>query len=253
MLAKDLVSEDIASINSNKDILDALFTLFSKRRRILPVLDESKFVGTLTISSYAKLLQEFDSIEPESIKVADIMDENPKTLSPNTDAKYVINRLCDKGVYGVPLLSGHEFTGMVLREDTLKHFPSQIAGKFKVIDVMSHYVSTNSIHDPVEEVAKKIISGYDRRIIILDDKRVEGTVTIQDLANILLAEKADLTTMSVKNILVPNPVTVSKNDDVAKAVAIMLDWGVYGLPVVDKKLEGIIKDKDIVQRIRHQL
>jgi len=250
MLAKDLLVKDVASVDTRKDILDALFAMFTSRQYVLPVFDKSKFVGTVSISNYAKVLRDFMDRKPESIHVSEIMDEKPITVSPTTDISYFVDKLSERGVHGVPVLSGHDLIGMIRREDVLKHFMHLLKGKFKVMDVMSHQVSTGSIHDTVENVAKRLITGDERRIVIMNYKKIEGVLCIKDLANILLAEKADLSTMSVKDILVPNTLTVRKSDDVTKAVEIMLDWQVTGVPVVGEELEGIVKDKDIIQRLR---
>lgn len=250
MLVKDLTIENVASVDARGDVLDALIVMFSRRQRILPVFDESKFVGTVSVSSYAKVLQDLGKRKPESIRVREIMDKNMTIVSPTTDIRQVIDRICEKGSYGVPVVSGHEFKGILGRAEILKHFLHLLRGKFKVIDVMSYYVSTNSVHDAVEAVARKIITGDDRRIVIMNNKDVEGTIGIKDLANVLLTEKADLSTLSVKDILVPNTVTVRKSDDAAKAAEIMLEWWIGGVPVVEDKLEGIVRDKDILQRLR---
>jgi CBS domain-containing protein len=118
------------------------------------------------------------------------------------------------------------------------------------MDVMSLHASTNSIHDTVESVAAKIITGDERKIIIMDENRIEGVITIIDLANILLAEKADLHAMSVRDILTPNMVYVRKQDDATRPAEIMLEWNISGVPVVEERLEGIVRNKDIIQRIR---
>ncbi|MCX6695760.1 MAG: CBS domain-containing protein [Candidatus Altiarchaeota archaeon] len=224
--------------------------MFSNRRLILPVFSESCFVGTISISSYAKVLREIGTRKPESIHVSEIIDKKLSTVSPNANVLDVMDRICEKGVYGVPVISGHEFIGMITREDVLKKFLHLINGKFKVTDVMSYYVGTISVHDAVEDAIQKIVTGDEKRLVALDYQKVEGVICIKDLANVLLAEKADLSRMSVKDILVPNIVTVSKHDDATKAGEIMLDWWVGGVPVVDGELEGIVKDKDIIQRLR---
>lgn len=249
MLAKDLVVKDVVAIDPEKDVLDALYTMFKHRVRILSVFSDGKFRGILAIADYIKVLKELGNRKPESMLVKEIMNERLRTVSPNTDISYVIDSLCEKGVYGVPVISGHEFIGIIRREDLLKRFLPLFRGKFKVMDVMSYYVSTNSIHDTIETIAKRIVAGVDRRVIIMDNDKVEGTVTIEDLANVVLADKVDFSSLSVKDVLTPNPATVRKSDDAAKAVDIMLDWCVGGVPVVDRQLEGVIRDKDVIQRI----
>jgi len=251
MLVKDLVVEDVESIDVKKDILDALFTMFSSRQKVLPVFDGKKLVGTVNISNYVKVLRgDFKDRPPESISVKEIMDDKLTIIQPTTEVSYVMDKICEKGFYALPVFSGHEFVGMITREDILKQFMNSLRGKFKVIDVMSYHTSTSSIHDPVENVAKKIISGSEKRIIVMNYDKIEGIITIKEVANILLAEKGELANMSVKDILTPNMPTVSKLDDAAKAAQMMIEWHTGAVPVVDKQLEGIVRNKDIIQRLR---
>lgn len=250
MLVKDLVIRETSSIDAGKDIIDAILMMLSTGERILPVMDESTLVGAISSWSYARVLRDMMERKPESILVSELMDSRPRTFSPLTDVRQVRDKLCEKGVYGVPITSGHEFVGMVRRRDMLGNFKSTLKGRFKVMDVMSLHASTNSIHDTVESVARKIISGDERRVIIMNQDRIEGILTIIDLANILLAEKADLSNMSVRDILVPNRISVKKHDDATKPLELMLEWDVRGVPVMEEKLEGIVRDKDIIQRIR---
>jgi CBS domain-containing protein len=249
MLVKDLEVEDVARIDIDKDIIDALCIMFMNKQRCLPVFNKSVYAGIICIADYVKVLQQLRDRKPESISVNEIMDKFYVTASPNTPVEHVIDRLCEKSIYGVPILSGHEFVGIVRREDVLKHFLNLFKGKFKVMDVMSYNVSTNSIHDTLERLGKKILTGLERRIVIMNYHHVEGTVTIQDLANVLLTDHVDLSTMSVKDILIPNPASVRKSDDAMKAAKLMLEWNVGGIPVIDEDLEGIVRDKDVIQRI----
>jgi CBS domain-containing protein len=249
MLVKELPVRDITSVDKSDDVIDALTVMYRKNERILPVLDGEDFVGTVRISDYIKLLKGIGDRDPLSIPVSDIMDNRPAIFSPNTPIEQVIDRVCEKGTYGIPVMSGHGLIEMIRREDILRYFLPLLKGRFKVNDAMSYSVSTHSIHEPLETLGDRILSGVERRIVIMDYHKIEGIITIQDLANVLLSEKVDLSNMSVRDILIPNPLTVSKCDDVVKAGNLMLEWKRWGIPVMGVDLEGIVRDKDIVQRI----
>ena len=53
--------------------------------------------------------------------------------------------------------------------------------------------------------------------------------------------------------MIKNIFTVKKNDDLSVAIKIMETKGIGGLPVVDdkKKLEGIITERDILEKIEN--
>jgi CBS domain-containing protein len=249
MLVKELKVKEAVAIDITNDVVDALTLMFRNRERILPVMDGENFAGTIKISDFIHILRDIDDKDPTTILISEIVDRKPAIFSPNTPIEQVIDRLCEKGVYGVPVMSGHGLIEMVRRDDILNYFLPTLRGKFKVKDVMSYNVSIHSIHEPLENLGKRIINGVDRRVVIMDYHRIEGTVTIQDLANVLLTEHIDLSSMSVKDILTPNPVTVHKCDDAMKAGQIMMEWNVWGVPVIGKDLEGMVRDKDLIQRL----
>jgi len=251
MLVKELVTGDFKAIDINKDVLDALFIMLGSRERMLAVLDGQKFAGTIDITSYTKILQNIGDRRPEAIPLSEIVSNKVEPIDPNTHVSRILDKLCGKGVYGVPVISGHEFIGVVRRQDILRHFAPSLEGKFRVQDAMSYHLSTASIHDRLELLAQRILEGYTRKIVIMDCDTVKGTIDTLDLANILLSEGIDLSRMSVQDILLPNAVTISKYEDITKAVQLMFDWRMWGIPVVDKnKLEGIARDKDVIQRIK---
>jgi predicted transcriptional regulator len=181
--------------------------------------------------------------------VREIMNERPDAVYANTSVSQVVDLLCGKGIYGVPMMSGHHLLGMIKREEVIDRFLKDIKGRFLASDVMSYNTATCCIYDPVEKLIKRFCSGGDRRVVVMNNNAVAGTVTFQDMINILLADNAEISTLSVSDVLVPLQASISKNDDAARAGELMLEWGVSAIPVVNGGLEGIIRDKDILQRI----
>lgn len=250
ILARDIITKDSVFTTPKTDILDALFLMLKNRRRIIAVLADGRFAGTVSVASYVKVIQSLDVRKPESFLISEIMHESTFIASPNTELNHVVDRLCGKGVYGVPIISGHDYMGIIRREEVLSKFLHLLSGKFKAMDVMSYNVSTCSIHDALETLVKRISSGIERRIIVMNDDKLEGMITFEDMINIILADKSNISNMSVRDVLVPIRVSMRKSDDAGKAAHLMLEWGINAVPVVDGgSLEGIIRDKDILQRI----
>jgi len=250
MLAKDLLGQDDVFTTPKTDILDALYMMLKYRRRILPVLSNSKFAGLVTVASYVKVIPTLELKKPETILVEEIMQEQPFIAAPNTDAKHVVDSLCGKGVYGVPVVSGYSYQGIIRREEVIAKFLHLLKGRFKSQDVMSFNLGICSIHDTLESLIKRLSSGLERRIVVMNDDKIEGTITFEDMINLILADKSDLSRLSVASVLVPIHATVRRIDDASKAANLMHEWGINAVPVVDDgRLEGIIRDKDILQRI----
>jgi acetoin utilization protein AcuB len=100
-----------------------------------------------------------------------------------------------------------------------------------------------------------------RRLPVVDsDGRIVGIVTDRDIkeASPSKATSLDvheiyylLSEIKVKDIMTPNPVTISPGDTVEKAAVIMLERRVEGLPVVDaeNRVVGIVTESDIFKVI----
>lgn len=104
-----------------------------------------------------------------------------------------------------------------------------------------------------------------RRLPVVDGKgHLLGIVTIGDVRG---AEPSDatslsiwelnylLSTLKIKRMMTPDPITVSPTATIGKAARTMLENKVSGLPVVDEagKLVGIITESDIFRMVvRHE-
>jgi CBS domain-containing protein len=103
--------------------------------------------------------------------------------------------------------------------------------------------------------AKKI-----RRLPVMDMGRLVGIITLGDVRE---AEPSGATSLSIwelhyllskleiKEIMTPNPVTVTPDTTISQAAKLMLDRKISGLPVVDPQgeLVGIITESDIFRMV----
>lgn len=100
-----------------------------------------------------------------------------------------------------------------------------------------------------------------RRLPVLDDKgHVVGIISDRDVRD---ASPSKATTLDMyemhyllaelkaKNIMTANPVTISPAETVEKAVMLMLDHKIGGLPVVEEsgRLVGILSDQDVFKAL----
>jgi CBS domain-containing protein len=95
-----------------------------------------------------------------------------------------------------------------------------------------------------------------RRLPVMKNGQLVGIVTRGDVRG---AEASDATSLSiwelqyliakikVKEIMTPDPITISQDSTIGEASQVMLDYKISGLPVVDSdgKLAGIITESDI--------
>lgn len=96
--------------------------------------------------------------------------------------------------------------------------------------------------------------------VVNKENRLLGIVSDRDILNIaVMLEKRPNSpeeyligdNVKIRDIMTTEPTTVSPDDDVGRAVDVMLSLTISGLPVVDKgKLVGIITETDLLRLLR---
>lgn len=87
-------------------------------------------------------------------------------------------------------------------------------------------------------------------IIVMDDEALVGIVSERDYARkVILADRSSRDTL-VKDIMTPDPQTVSANQTVDDCMQIMTEGGFRHLPVVaDDKVSGVVSIVDVVRAV----
>jgi CBS domain-containing protein len=81
---------------------------------------------------------------------------------------------------------------------------------------------------------------------ITDAEQLVGMITDRDITTRVVAEAADLTTMSVGDVYSPDLISVEPDEDLEEALRLMARHQVRRLPVVENgKLVGIVAQADI--------
>jgi acetoin utilization protein AcuB len=129
-----------------------------------------------------------------------------------------------------------------------------------VKDWMSRDVLTVSPESSVLDAGRMMIDHTIRRLPVVEEGRLIGIVTHGDVrgARAMSAIGVDiwelsyqLSRLTVREIMTPNPVTVSPDDTIGVAAQRMLKYMIGGLPVLDHQgnLVGIITESDIFRLV----
>lgn len=116
----------------------------------------------------------------------------------------------------------------------------------RIKEVMTRDPVTVEANAPIAEAAKAMRESDIGTVIVLDGGRVSGLVTDRDIVVRGIAEGADPRSTPVRKVCSSNPLTLSPNDDVDKAVQVMREKSVRRLPVVeDSRPVGIVSIGDL--------
>ncbi len=125
-----------------------------------------------------------------------------------------------------------------------------------VQDVMTHEVATLERNDRLSTADKVMRLGRIRHMPVLDDGSLVGLVTQRDLFRGALlkalgygskAEQTMLDSLSVKEVMATDLVTIEPGATLQEAAGIMVERKIGCLPVVEnEKLVGILTEGDFV-------
>ena len=116
----------------------------------------------------------------------------------------------------------------------------------KIREIMTTDVTTAELNSTLEEIATIMRHEDLGAVPILDDGELAGIVTDRDIVVRCVAEGRDPGECSAEDVLTEGLVTVSPDDDVDDAAAIMSRNQVRRLPVLqDGKLVGVVSLGDI--------
>ena len=97
-----------------------------------------------------------------------------------------------------------------------------------------------------------------RRLPVVNRGRIVGIITLSDIQRTLptavgaweTATGLQVTTLTVADVMSPDPITVAPEDTIQQAAAQMLENQVSGLPVVqDDRAVGIVTESDIFRLV----
>jgi len=126
----------------------------------------------------------------------------------------------------------------------------------KVRDIMVKEVATLDINDELSLANDIMRLGRIRHLPVVDGGRLVGIVSERDLFRSSLAQalgygtkttREIMKTLSIKDVMVPEVVTIAPDAEACKAVQLMLDKKIGCVPVVDNhRLVGLITETDIL-------
>ncbi|MFJ8952807.1 MULTISPECIES: CBS domain-containing protein [unclassified Streptomyces] len=83
-------------------------------------------------------------------------------------------------------------------------------------------------------------------VLVADEMQVVGVLTDRDIALRAVADGADPLTVSAEAVCTPHPVAIGPDDEVSAAVALMREYAVRRLPVVqDGQAVGMVSLGDL--------
>lgn len=117
----------------------------------------------------------------------------------------------------------------------------------KVSDLMTKAAVTDAADDTLAEAAAKMRAQQTGSLLIMEGDSLAGIVTERDVLKVVGAGQ-DPKSVSLRDVMTPDPVTVDPDSSIQDAAKIMFDKWFRHLPVTtaDGKVVGIISMRDLL-------
>lgn len=143
MLAKDIMTKDVITVNSKATIKEVAQILTEKKISGVPIVDDGKLVGIVSegdliikdkklhVPSFINVLDAIIYLESPkkfeeelkkvtAVEVKDLMTKKVVTITEDTDIEEVATIMVEKGISRVPVVRDNKIVGIVSRGDIVK-------------------------------------------------------------------------------------------------------------------------------------
>ncbi|MEZ0290787.1 MAG: CBS domain-containing protein [Sulfolobales archaeon] len=271
------MSTPVISVYPHDTVARARNLMLRHRIGRLVVIDPSeKPIGIISrtdmINYFLNKRKNYRSLD--EVRVEEVMNKPLITISATASIKRASEIMLKHNISSLPVISGEERTliGIITSTDLIRAFRDLGSGLAKVSEYMRRDPNTVLRSHSIFYIIDLINRDPDRKIIVIENQKPIGIITESD---IVFIEPATLTSrdsyfkrrgysgrgfMSVvrdyiiplaEDIMTPNPLTVTGDEDLSVAADVMYKNRISSLPVVDSSgsLIGLVSKKSMLRAI----
>ena len=268
-LVRDWMSSNPFSVNPQSTLLAAYTLMTAQHVRRLPVVDDGRLVGILTLGD----IREFKPSEAMTLSVFDApnalahlsagqaMTTKVITTTPKTTIQQAAQLMLSHKIAGLAVLDGAQLVGVITESDIFGALLNEFQSGRAPAGLVQQWMTPNPLavgpKTKVPAVRQLMHERNIRHLPVLDDGRLMGIVSLGDLRG---AEPSPFTTlgtfeqtylmtlMNVGQIMKYDPYTISPTATIYEAAALMVAHKIGGIPVMaHDRLVGIISESDVLR------
>ena len=261
MQIKNLMSEDLITVDKDQNLSDALKLLRKHNVSRLPVTNKKELVGIISERDIASKLgsSKAEHMPASRFHISSVMVKDVITVPETMQLGDVAKVMLDKGIGSVPVMRDDQMVGIVSKADFVTLAVGIAFDKIAVKEIMTKNVISVSPADRLVHARRKMMDNHVGRLLVIDDDKLVGMITSKDLMRAFIDfrknvpekyQKSQIKEVLVEDIMSSNPQYVSKEMSISDVSKIMMETGFNGLPVVEEgKVVGIITQTDILRLI----
>ncbi|MBP3790506.1 MAG: CBS domain-containing protein [Methanobrevibacter sp.] len=262
MQIKNLMSEDVITVDKDQNLSDALKLLRKHNVSRLPVVNNKELVGIISERDIANKLgsAKYESMPASRLHISSVMVKDVFTVPETMQLDEVAKLMLENGIGSVPVMNEDDkMVGIVSKADFVTLAVGIAFDKITVKEIMTKELTVVSPTDRLVHARRQMIESHVGRVPVVDDDKLEGMVTSKDLMRAFIDfrknvpekyQKSQIKDVLVDDIMSHNPTVTSKDATISEVANVMMETGFNGLPVVEEgKLVGIVTQTDILRLI----
>jgi len=261
MQIKNLMSEDLITVDKDQNLSDALKLLRKHNVSRLPVTNNKELVGIISERDIANKLgsSKYESMPASRLHISSVMVKDVFTVPKTMQLEDVAKLMLDNGIGSVPVMDDEKMVGIVSKADFVTLATGIAFDKITVKEIMSKKLVTVSPTERIVHARRQMLEAHIGRVPVVDDGELVGMITSKDLMRAFIDfrkkvpekyQKSQIKELLVEDIMSTKPTFVSKDMSITEVSELIMETGYNGLPVVeDGEVVGIITQTDILKLI----
>ncbi|MDO5815052.1 MAG: CBS domain-containing protein [Methanobrevibacter sp.] len=261
MQIKNLMSEELITIDKDQNLSDALKLLRKHNVSRLPVTNNKQLVGIISERDIADKLgsSKYESMPASRLHISSVMVKDVITVPETMQLDEVAKLMLENGIGSVPVMNDEGMVGIVSKADFVTLAVGIAFDKITVKEIMTKDLIAVSSTERLVHARRLMKDSHVGRLPVVDDEKLAGMVTSKDLMRAFIDfrkkvpekyQKSQIKEVLVEDIMSMNPTFTSKDATISEVAKIMMETGYNGLPVVEgTNVVGIITQTDILRLI----
>ena len=262
MQVKNLMSEDLITVDKDQSLSDALKLLRKHNVSRLPVINKKELVGIVSERDIANKLgsSKYEHMPASRLHVSSVMVKDVITVPETMQLGEVAKIMLDNRIGSVPIMDEDKMKGIVSKADFVTLANGIAFDKITVKEIMHKDLIVVSPTERLVHARRLMLEAHIGRLPVVEDDEVIGMVTSKDLMRAFIDfrktvpekyQKAQIKDVLVEDVMSTNPVCATKDMTISEVSNIIMETGFNGLPIVeDGKITGIITQTDILRLIQ---
>lgn len=275
LTVKDYMTENVVTISPNDTLIHARNTMLRYGIGRLVVVEDGLVKGIITLTDimYSVSLPELYYKPLIDILVKDVMTPNPLTVKEETSVSEACQIMLKYNIGGLPVVNDEGvLVGIFTRTDALRAYSENASNVYAVSQAMDIDPPKVSPYSSLRRVIEAMETKPYMKTLVVDGESLMGIITKKDVAFIQIPPKIlDKSFMKrdavlpkgktggvrfyvvpvAIDIMTPNPVTITPEDDLGRAAEVMLENRIGSLPVIERedKLVGLVTKHHVIEKL----